>query len=296
MRIVISGSSGFLGTALRRSLAADGHDLVQLVRGAPRGADQRRWEPYAGDLDPTVFDGADAVVNLSGVPIGHVPWTESYRRQVMQSRVATTTLIAETIAALGGSIALVNASGINYYGVDRGDAELDEDSRAGTGFLSDVSQRWESATASAEDAGARVARLRTAIVLDRSGGSFKLMVIPFRLGVGGRIGSGRQWFPTISLADYVAAVSRIITDDAMHGPYNLTAPEPATNAAFTQELGRRLGRPTLLPVPGFAVTAVVGDVGRAMVGSIRAVPRRLLDAGFAFAHPTISDELEAALR
>jgi uncharacterized protein (TIGR01777 family) len=140
-----------------------------------------------------------------------------------------------------------------------------------------------------------VARLRTAIVLDRSGGSFKLMVLPFRLGIGGRIGSGRQWFPTISLADYVAAVSRIVTDDSMRGAYNVTAPEPATNAEFTKELGRRLRRPTVLAVPGFAVTAAVGDVGRAMVGSVRAVPRRLLDAGFAFDHPTISDELAAAL-
>jgi uncharacterized protein (TIGR01777 family) len=295
MRIVLSGSSGFLGTALRRSLTTDGHDLVQLVRGAPRDAHQRQWDPYAGELDPTVIDSADVVVNLSGIPIGHVPWTESYRRQVVESRVATTTLIAETIATLGGSTALVNASGINYYGVDRGDEVLDEDSAAGTGFLSDVSQRWESATASAEDAGARVARLRTAIVLDRSGGSFKLMVLPFRLGVGGRIGSGRQWFPTISLADYVAAVSRIVTDDSMRGAYNVTAPEPATNAEFTKELGRRLRRPTVLAVPGFAVTAAVGDVGRAMVGSVRAVPRRLLDAGFAFDHPTISDELAAAL-
>lgn len=295
MKIVLSGSSGFLGTALRQQLAANGHDLVRLVRGDPRGPDQVRWDPYASDLDPAVIDGADAVVNLSGVPIGHVPWTEAYRRQVVESRVASTTCLARTIASLGGSTALVNASGINYYGVDRGDETLDEDSEVGTGFLSEVSQRWESATASAEDAGARVARLRTAIVLDKSGGSFKLMVLPFRLGLGGRVGSGRQWFPTISLADYVAAVSRIVTDDTMRGPYNLTAPEPATNAEFTTELGRRLRRPAVLPVPGFALTTVVGDVGRAMLGSVKAVPRRLLEAGFTFAHPTIADELAAAL-
>ena len=296
MKIVLSGSSGFLGSALRQHLAADGHDLVRLVRGAPRGPDQQTWDPYANELDPAVIDGADVVVNLSGVPIGHVPWTEAYRRQVVDSRVATTTCLAQTIASLGGSTALVNASGINYYGVDRGDEDLDEDSVAGTGFLSEVSQRWETATAAAEDAGARVARLRTAIVLDGSGGSFKLMVLPFRLGLGGRVGSGKQWFPTISLPDYVAAVSRIVTDDTMRGPYNLTAPEPATNAAFTAELGRRLRRPTVVPVPGFALTTVVGDVGRAMLGSIKAVPHRLLETGFTFAHPSISDQLAAALR
>jgi uncharacterized protein (TIGR01777 family) len=295
MKIVVSGASGFLGTALRRRLAADGHDIVQLVRGQPERPDQRRWDPYARDLDPSLVEGADTVLNLAGVPIGHVPWTESYRRQVVQSRVVTTTCLADAIAALGGSTALVNASGINYYGADRGDERLDEDSRPGTDFLADVCQRWESATASARDAGARVAVLRTAIVLDRSGGSFRLLVLPFRLGLGGRVASGRQWFPTVSLSDYVAAVTRIVTDDTMHGPYNVTAPEPATNAQFTSELARRLRRPAVLPVPAVAVTSLAGDVGRAMVGSIRVTPNRLLDAGFRFAHPSVADQVTAAL-
>jgi uncharacterized protein (TIGR01777 family) len=295
VKIVLAGSSGFLGGALREKLTADGHTLVRLVRGQPREPNQVRWDPYTGELDPSVVEGADAVVNLAGVPIGHIPWTESYRRQVVDSRVATTSCLAATIDGLGGSTALVNASGINYYGADRGDEELDESSSPGTGFLADVCQRWESATASAGDAGARVAILRTAVVLDRSGGSLRLLLPPFRLGLGGRLGSGRQWFATISLGDYVAAVTRIVTDDGMRGPYNLTAPEPSTNAEFTHELGRQLRRPTLVPVPGPALTSVAGDVGRAMLGSIRARPRRLLEAGFVFEHPTISDTLAAGL-
>ncbi len=296
MKIVLSGSSGFLGTSLRSSLAADGHNLVQLVRGTPEGPGQSQWDPYAGRLDAEVVASADAVVNLSGVPVARVPWTEAYRQKVVESRLATTSLLAETIASLGGETALVNASGINFYGADRGDERLDEDSSPGTGFLAEMAKQWEAATAPASDAGARVAQLRTAVVLDRAGGSLPLMMMPFRLGLGGRIGDGTQWFPTVSLADYVDAVTLVLTDETMRGPYNLTAPEPATNEDFTKELGRRLHRPTLLRVPAFAMTTVVGDLGRAMTGSIRATPRRLIDAGFAFSHRTIADQVGAALR
>jgi uncharacterized protein len=295
MKIVLSGASGFLGTALRAKLQADGHELHRLVRGSAQNLRQTQWDPYSGDLDPDVIADADAVVNLSGVPMAHVPWTESYKRKVVESRVVTTATLAGVIASLGGGPALVNASGINYYGSDRGNEDLDEDSAPGTGFLADVCQRWEAATNAARDAGARVATLRTAIVLDRSGGSFRLMALPFRLGVGGRLGGGRQWFPTISLADYVGAVTRVISDESMEGPYNVIAPVPATNAEFTEALGRRLHRPTLMAVPGFALTTVVGDLGEAMLGSIKATPRRLLEAGFAFSHPTVSDQLSAAL-
>lgn len=295
MKIVLSGASGFLGTSLRSSLAADGHDLVQLVRGTPEGPSQRQWDPYAGRLEPQVIASADAVVNLSGVPVARVPWTEAYKQKVMESRLATTSLLADTIATLGGETALVNASGINYYGADRGDERLDEDSSAGTGFLAEMAKQWEAATAPASDSGARVAQLRTAVVLDRAGGSLPLMMMPFRLGLGGRIGDGTQWFPTVSLADYVDAVTLVLTDESLQGPYNLTAPVPATNEEFTKELGRRLHRPTFLRVPAVAMTAVVGDLGRAMAGSIRATPRRLTDAGFTFAHPTIAYQVEAAL-
>ena len=295
MRIVLSGASGFLGTSLRSTLQAAGHELVQLVRGTPHSQSQRQWDPYAADLDPAVLAGADAVVNLAGVPMAHVPWNDAYKQKVLDSRVATTTTLANTIASLGGATALVNASGINYYGADRGDEDLDEDSAPGTGFLADVCQRWEAATSSARDAGARVAVLRTAIVLDRSGGSFKLMSLPFRLGVGGRLSTGSQWFPTISLADYISAVTRIVTDETMDGAFNVIAPAPATNAQFTSELGRQLHRPTVMVVPGFAVRAVAGDLGEAMLGSVKAAPRRLLEAGFEFHHPSIADQVHSAL-
>ena len=296
MKIVLAGASGFLGTPLRAALATEGHTLVQLVRGKPQRADQSQWDPYTGRVDTALIASADVVVNLAGVPIARVPMTESYKRQIVQSRVATTSCLADTIASLGGSTALVNAGGINYYGVDCGDQTLDETSPPGTGFLAEVAQRWEAATASARNSGARVAQLRTAIVLDRSGGSFRLMALPFRFGLGGRVGTGTQWFPTISLADYVSAASRIVTDDAMQGAYNMTAEVPSTNEQFTEELGRQLRRPTVLAVPRFAVTTVVGELGKAMLGSIRATPQRLLEAGFAFAHPTIGDQLRAALR
>ncbi len=295
MKIVLAGASGFLGTALRSTLEADGHELRQLVRGTPQNGSQTQWDPYSGHLDPAVLADADAVVNLAGVPLVHVPATEAYKRKVVESRVATTSTLATAIAARGGAPALVNASGINYYGTDRGEEVLDEDSSAGTGFLADVCQRWEAATSPARDAGARVVMLRTAVVLDNSGGSFKLMVIPFRLGVGGRLGSGNQWFPTVSLADYVAAVSKAVTDATMSGPYNVTAQVPSTNAEFTKELGRQLHRPTLFTVPGFALTAAVGDLGEAMLGSLRVTPRRLLEAGFEFDDPTVADQVSAAL-
>ena len=295
MKIVLAGASGFLGTPLRAALATEGHTLVQLVRGDPQRADQSQWDPYNAHVDTELVASADVVVNLAGVPIARIPMTESYKRQIVESRVATTSCLADTIAAVGGTTALVNAGGINYYGVDCGDETLDETSPAGTGFLSEVAQQWEAATATARDSGARVAQLRTAIVLDRSGGSFRLMALPFRFGVGGRIGSGAQWFPTISLADYVSAATRIVTDDSMHGPYNMTAEVPSTNAQFTDELGRQLRRPTFLTVPRFAVTTVVGELGKAMLGSVKATPQRLLDAGFTFAHPTIGDQVRAAL-
>lgn len=295
MKIVLAGASGFLGTPLRAALVTQGHTLVQLVRGDPQRADQSQWDPYTGQVDTGLIASADVVVNLAGAPIARVPMTESYKRQIVESRVATTSCLADTIATLGGTTALVNAGGINYYGVDCGDQALDEASPPGPGFLAEVAQQWEAATTSAHNSGARVAVLRTAIVLDRSGGSFRLMALPFRFGVGGRVGSGAQWFPTISLADYVSAATRIVTDDSMHGPYNMTAEVPSTNAQFTDELGRQLRRPTVLAVPGFAVTTVVGELGKAMLGSIKAIPQRLLEAGFTFAHPTIGDQLRAAL-
>jgi uncharacterized protein len=296
VHIVMAGASGFLGTSLRAHLALAGHTVTQLVRGNPTNASQCRWDPYAHQIDAGVLEGADAVVNLAGVPLAHWPWTSSYRRQIVESRVATTTTLADAVATLSPVVALVNGSGINYYGADRGHEQLDESSSPGDDFLADVCQKWESATTRASEAGARVARLRTAVVLDGSGGALKPLLLPFKLGLGGRLGSGRQWFATISLSDWLAAATRLVTDSSLSGPFNLVAPVSATNAEFTEALGRRLRRPTRLAVPTLGIKAALGEFGSTLTGGVHALPRRLTEAGFEFSHPTIETQLEAALR
>ncbi len=294
MKVVVAGGSGFLGTALRRELADAGHEVVQLVRSAAEGADQIHWDPAQGELDPGALDGADTVINLGGAPIAHWPWTDSYKQQILNSRLETTGTIARAIAQLEQQPALVNASGINYYG-DQGDRQVDEDDPAGHEFLADVSRRWEEATRPAVDAGARVVTMRTGVVLARSGGALKTIMIPFRLGVGGRLGDGRQFFPTISLHDYLGVVARLVTDSSLRGPFNVVAPVTSTNAEFTRALGKHLHRPTVIPVPHFAVRSAAGELSTLVFTSVHAVPRRLLDAGFEFQHPTIDDQLAAAL-
>jgi uncharacterized protein len=295
MQILLAGASGFLGTALDRRLNADGHETRRLVRRPPASAAEIEWDPHRSALDPAVVDDADVVVNVAGAPIAHWPWTESYKRTLILSRTHTTGTLAEAIAASTTKPALVNASAIGYFG-DRGDEILDDDAPPGTDFLARLVQEWEAASIAAVDAGARVARLRAGIVLHRDGGILKLARIPFWLGLGGKIGGGAQWFPTISLDDYLEVACRLISDDSLAGSFNAVAPEPATNADFTHELGRRLHRPTIVPVPGFAIRTIAGqDLSVQLLGSIRAQPRRLLEAGFEFRHRTIGDQLDAAL-
>ncbi|MBA3233684.1 MAG: TIGR01777 family protein [Propionibacteriales bacterium] len=296
MKIIVAGASGFLGTALRRQLESAGHETVQLVRTPTPGPGQVRWDPARGELDPATLDSADAVVNLGGAPIARWPWTSTYKQTILKSRLDTTGTIARTIAGLDSPPALINAGGINYYG-DRGDELLDEDAGPGNGFIAEVSRQWDEAPQVAADAGARVVRVRTSVVLHKTGGSLKPILIPFRLGAGGKLGDGRQFFPTISLTDYVAAVSRLIADPTLAGPFNLVAPAVATNAEFTEALGRALHRPTVIRAPRFAIKAVAGgELSTLALGSVNAVPRRLMDAGFEFQHPTISAQLDAALR
>ncbi len=293
MRIIVAGGSGFLGTALRRQLSSAGHDVSRLVRSPARSPDEIPWDPASGELDPAALDGADTVVNLGGAVIAHWPWTDSYKQQILNSRVQTTGTLASAIAQVAERPALVNASGINYYG-DGGEHQVDETSPAGSGFLADVSRRWEEATEPAAEAGARVVVMRTAVVLDQSGGALKTIAVPFRLGLGGNLGDGRQFFPTISLADYLDAATRLITDNALRGPFNLVGPVPATNADFTAAIGRRLHRPTLVRVPRFALNAVAGELSTLVFTSVKAVPRRLLETGFTFRHPTVDEQVKAA--
>lgn len=293
MRILMAGASGFLGTALREHLTDVGHQVTQLVRADPRDGSQVRWDPYRGVLDRAVVAASDVVINLAGAPIARWPWTSGYKRKILESRLATGNTIADAIVEVEDRPAWVNASGIGYYG-DRGDEVLDEGSTNGSGFLAEVVRQWEAVTQPARDAGARVCMIRTAVVLDKDGGALKLMQLPFKFGVGGRFGDGRQWFPTISLQDYRSAVTRLATDDSLQGPYNVVAPIPATNEEFTKALGRQLHRPTFVNVPAFAVKLGAGELSSEVLASIRATPRRLDEAGFEFAHPTVDSQLASA--
>ena len=228
------------------------------------------------------------------MPIAHWPWTRSYREQIVTSRLEATGTLAETIAGLDAKPALVSASGVNFYGFDRGDERIDESSDTGTGFLADVCRLWEEATSPAADAGGRVAIMRSAPVLHRSGGMLKLAKLPFGLGIGGRLGGGQQWFPSISLRDYLAAATRLATDAELSGVFNLVTPVAATNADFTEAMGRRLKRPTVIPVPAFALKGVAGEQSGMLLGSLHITPERLLAAGFAFADPTVQDAVDFA--
>lgn len=295
MRVLLAGASGFLGGALRARLAADGHEIRRLVRGEPTSGAEFGWDPYAGVLPDRALDGVEVVVNLAGAPIAHWPWTDSYRETLLQSRVQTTRTIVAALGRLATPPALVNASAIGAYGEDRGDEELSEQASRGSGFLAELVEAWEAEATAARAVGSRVVLLRTSVVMDKAGGALRLMRIPFLFGAGARLGSGTQWFSTISRDDYCAAVSRLVSDDAAAGVYNLAAPEPVTNAELTRLLGRVLHRPALLVVPAFVLRTALGDLSGELLGSLRVVPERLLDAGFHFSHPTLESQLRATL-
>jgi uncharacterized protein (TIGR01777 family) len=296
MKVVVTGASGFIGMALVGSLRADGHDVVRLVRRAPSGADEARWDPASGTVGETVLDGADAVVNLAGPGIGDKRLTPSYKAEVRNSRIDATTTIAKAVADRNDTVkVLVSASAVGWYG-DRGDDVLTESEPAGTDFLAELVRDWEAATASATDAGVRVVMTRTGIVLGRGGGALGRMLPIFKAGLGGRLGSGKQWVSWISLDDEVAAIRFAIDHPSLAGPVNLTAPHPVTNREQTAALGHALHRPAVAAVPRTALRIALGefaDLG--VLASQRALPQRLQDAGFAFQHPTIDAALAAAV-
>jgi uncharacterized protein len=297
MRFVVAGASGFLGGAWARALVAHQHEVVRLVRREPTGPDEVRWDPARGTVDPGVIESADVVANLAGAPLVHVPWNASYRRTFTASRVDTTRTLAEAVARSDRKPAFLAQSGIAAYG-DRGSTVLTEDSPLDAPtFMGEVVRTWEAATEPASAAGARVALMRTSVVLDRRGGALAAMLLPFRLGLGGKIGNGRQYFATISLHDWLTAATFLAHND-LAGPFNLTGPEPSTNAEFTRALGQALGRPAVLRVPSLPLraTALVGPIGDELLASQRLEPARLLEAGYAFAHNDITDRLAAALR
>jgi uncharacterized protein len=297
-RILVAGSSGFLGTALVERFAADGHTVTRLVRRPPAAPDEARWDPRAGEVDRAVVASAHAVVNLAGAPIAGRRWTRRYKDILHASRVDTTTTLARTIAELPAAdrpAVLINAAGVHWYG-DTGDRAVDEDSPAGGGFMPDLVRVWEAATRPAESAGVRVVRLRNGLVLHRDGGLLKPLLIPFRLGLGGRIGSGRHYLPVISRADWLAAVVFLLNRTDIDGPVNLTGPAPVTNARFTKALGAELHRPTLVPIPALALRLAVGEAAAVMLDSLRVVPKVLSRAGFTYQHPDIHSALRSALR
>lgn len=299
MRIAISGSTGLIGTALTRSLRADGHEVVRLVRGGPAFPDSELavpWDPAAGTIDPANLQRVHAVVNLSGRSIGEKRWSDAEKTELVESRTRSTRLLAETIAGLDdGPKVMLSASGINYYGAGE-DEDFTEDSPPGDGFMADLCQQWEDATGAAKAAGIRVAHLRTGLVLSGDGGLLARPVRLAKLGLGGRLGSGRQWWSWIAIDDEVGAI-RFLLEQDIAGPVNLTAPNPVTNAEFTKTLGRVLHRPMFFAAPAFALRIVVGRelADELVLAGQRVLPRRLLDAGYDFRFRDAEAALQSAL-
>lgn len=292
LKIAITGASGFLGDALVPFLTTGGHEVRRIGRGSDSDF---RWDPARGELDARALDGVDAVIHLAGASIAE-RWTPERRRAIRESRVQGTRLIAEAVAKMSSKPrVLLSASAVGVYG-DRGDELLDETSAFGDDFLAGVGREWEAAAAPARDAGIRTVLLRTGVVLNPAGGALGKMLLPFQAGVGGKLGSGKQWMSWISREDWVGAVHFALMQESLTGPVNLVAPEPATNATFTSILARLLHRPALIPVPAFGLTTVFGEMARGTIlASQRATPRALEAAGFAFAHPTLSSALRFEL-
>lgn len=291
MNVAITGSTGLIGQALCKRLTAGGHEVVRVVRGAIGSNEPTiRWNPATAVIDAKAFEGIDGVVHLAGENIGAKRWTDHQKQMVKQSRVKGTRLLAETLASLDRKPAvLISGSAVGYYG-DRGDERLNETSTPGDLFLSDVVEAWEAAAQPAIDAGIRTAFIRTGVVLDKRGGALGKMLLLFRLGLGGRIGSGKQWMSWITLDDEVAAISWLLDHD-ISGPVNLVAPNSVTNAEFTEALGAALHRPTMLPVPLFGPRLLFGTelVHDLLLAGQRIEPAVLEASGFHFQSPTIDE-------
>jgi uncharacterized protein len=302
VRVVIAGSSGLIGGGLRAAYRRDGHEVVRLVRRPSQGPDEARWDPARPD--PRLVEGADAVINLAGAPLGDRRWTAAYRELIESSRVGTAGalagMVAQAAAGTSGASAgpvLVSMSGIRYYGVDRGDEELTEASTAGSdGFLPLVTARWEASTRAAEEAGVRVVHLRTALVLSASGGLVPRLLTPFRFGLGTTLGSGRAYWSFLTLHDAVAAIRFLAERPEASGAYNLSAPAPVRAADFTRALAAAVGRPAWLRLPVWALRVGVGQMGPEVLGSLRVLPERLTAAGFRFRDGDVEAAVRMALR
>lgn len=286
MRIVVAGSSGLIGSALVPHLQDAGHEVVRLVRRAPHGPDELFWDPDSGSLADDALDGVDAVVNLAGVNAGSRPLTRARKREVITSRLRTTSLLARAVAGTpGGPAVFLQASGIGAYG-DRGDDVLAETEPYGHTFFAELVRRWEAQTSAASEAGARVAHLRSGVVLSPQGGALGRLLPLLRAGVGGPLGSGQQFWSWITLPDEVRAIEHLLHAD-VHGPVNLSA-EPARNVEVVHALAHELHRPAVFPVPAPALRLVLGDFSTEVLGSVRADATVLHSSGFRFAHPEIT--------
>jgi len=295
MKILITGSSGLIGSALVPVLVASGHDVGRLLRRQ----DQNRspyWSPESGTIDLQDFKEPDVVIHLAGDNISDGRWTPVKKLRIVDSRVKGTRFLADALAQLSRKPQLfISGSAIGFYG-DPKEMLLDEAAPQGSGFLSELCRQWEDATTPAVKAGIRVVNIRTGMVLSQSGGGLKKMLLPFTLGLGGILGDGNQYMSWISINDVVGAIEYLITDDTIHGPVNLVSPTPVTNSVFTKTLGSVLHRPTILPMPAFAARIVFGDMAdELLLASTRVVPKKLIDSGYRFCHPHLGDALRQLL-
>jgi len=295
MKIVVSGASGLIGTQLVTKLSSSGHEVVRLVRRSPKSG-EIQWNPKSGTLDAAALEGADAVIHLSGAGIGDKRWTDGYRKEILDSRTATTALLAKTMASLSRKPSVfLSGSAIGIYGA-RNDEQLTEVSTHGTGFLAEVCEQWEAAAKPAVDAGIRTVYLRTGIVLSPKGGALKKLLPLFKLGVGGKFGNGKQWQSWISIDDEIGAIEHLLTAN-VSGAVNLTAPNPVTNAEFTKVLASVLKRPAIVPVPTFAPKILLGgELADALLFTgQRVIPAALNASGYMFKHTTLESAFRSLL-
>ena len=296
MKVLITGATGLIGRQLCASLGGDGHRVVALSRSPGKtsglaAGEVLKWEPISGPPPSQALSAIDAVVHLAGEPIADRRWSDEQKKRIRDSRVLSTRNLVEGLRSADSKPAvLVSGSAIGFYG-DRGDELLEETAAMGRGFMAEVCRDWENEAAGASGLGIRVVQVRTGVVLSTEGGALKKMLPPFKLGVGGPLGSGRQWFPWIHISDIVGIFRHAIDSSSMKGPVNGVAPEPVTNAEFTKQLGRALRRPAFLPVPEFALRALMGEMADVLFGSQRVVPKAALEAGYEFQYPSLATAL-----
>ncbi len=300
MRILVTGATGVIGRALSQKLVGEGHEIVVLsrrpesARVAP-GAEVYGWEPEAGPPPPQVWNGLDAVIHLAGEPVSSLRWTSEQKRRIRESRLrGTKNLVDGMKLADSAPKVWVGASAVGYYG-DRGDHNLDERSAPGRGFLSDICREWELESGRAQELGARTAFVRIGVVLSKTGGALEKILLPFRLGMGGRLGSGSQWFPWIHINDIVGIIKHALLTPSVIGPINGAAPGIVTNADFTKELASVLHRPVFFPVPEFALKIAMGEMAEIVLASQRVIPKVALDTGYVFQYPNLRPALEDLL-